>query len=114
MKIKIAGFEFDFKTTCACLPKDDSKDSDEGERVARSQGVNQTLHNPRNVGIHDYKMILILVIMIMAMEMILKWRGKPEVWESTKTLTIIKTMMIVLVLLVMLVVFSNNRNFILM
>ena len=75
MKIKIAGFEFDFKTTCACLPKDDSKDSDEGERVARSQGVNQTLHNPRNVGIHDYKMILILVIMIMAMEMMLKWRG---------------------------------------
>jgi len=44
------GFEFDFKSTCACVPKDDSKGSDaEGERVARSQGVNQAVHSPKNV-----------------------------------------------------------------
>jgi len=43
------GFEFDFKSTCACVPKDDSKGLDEGERVERSQEVNQALHNPKNV-----------------------------------------------------------------
>jgi len=44
------GFEFDFKSTCACVPKDDSKGSEEeGERVERSQEVNQALHNPKHV-----------------------------------------------------------------
>lgn len=44
------GFDFDFKSTCACVPKDNSKGSDEGERVARrSQGDNHSLHNPKNV-----------------------------------------------------------------
>ena len=46
-----AGFEFDLKSTCACVPKDESKGSEaEGERVERSQGVNQALQSPKNVG----------------------------------------------------------------
>ena len=36
------GFEFNFKSTCACVPTDDSEDSEEdGERVARSEEVSQ-------------------------------------------------------------------------
>merc|ERR1712156_501593 len=44
------GFEFDFKSTCACVPKDDSKDSEEdGERVARSEGVSQEPRKQKDV-----------------------------------------------------------------
>merc|ERR1712156_861434 len=44
------GFEFDFKSTCACVPIDNSEDSEEdGERVARSEGVGHELREQKDV-----------------------------------------------------------------
>jgi len=44
------GFEFDFKSTCACVPIDNSQNSEEdGERVARSEGVGQEPRKEKDV-----------------------------------------------------------------